>query len=310
MAVAHRARRATAAHLAVVLPRALALLVLGTAAGSQLRQSRAERAEFAVVRPFWAGELGDLSGAAAAPRPCLPGAALPVDLVLYFAGRPTDVVEGASSAAVLLKGLAERLGNECFQSVRVEYSIVAPETKYPIAACRQFVNMYSGSLPLWGYDAVYYMELDVTPMRAGWLETILPALREAAAGGSWVIGGTADESCMQAGPNVDTSFHSSPHINGNAVYSSVDAYVQRVLAHGPKCELPWDQGASFDFAMWEAAAGDDSIRAKWREDAAFKNCKPSGDHHNAGYDRTVGIKKLGREFPHAVLVHSTYPPLA
>lgn len=292
-------------------------------------RSRRRSATLAVVRPFWAAELSTLEGtllASSAPKACENGP-LPVDLVLYYA-------EGSNSTVDLaLRSLAEKLAHgSCYQEVHVKYAGIEEDVAYPASPCTQFVDMFTTKpSPLWGYSAIYLMELDVQPVQDNWLKGILPVMHEAALGKVWVAGGVYNLQCMVTprgrslwqkkldnGANASYLEHGSKwwnnrHINGNGVYSSSADFVEWVKANwgrrqgGPgaatdRCE---SEGGYDEIMFLEAKndfRGTPGGRARWREDGRFMDCKPVGEHKTA---HTMESAQLRNTFPEALLVHSS-----
>lgn len=281
------------------------------------------RARFAVVRPVWAGELPELATAMklvdTEPSACKQKHS--VDLVLYFDGGPADEVVN-STAAMVLDTLAGQAA-PCFQSTRVEYGNVSGNLSYPFAPCAAFTGIFSQSKPAWGYKAFYQMELDVTPLRTGWLDDLMPLLEEAASGSSWVIGGTYDRGCMDQ--QRETEYDLEPlrtlsrgdarvdgHINGNAVYTSDPGFVSQVLKQRKRCFEDEPIPAMYDYHMFEELRTSPNpmkrslIHSKWRQDALFKNCKPSSKDQRAGetIKFAAAIEKL---FPSVLFLHGLRP---
>lgn len=238
--------------------------------------SVAEQARFAVVRPFWKGDIPGLENALRFMRSnhtaCANGT-LPVDLVLYYSGGKDDIIDDQDAAAglapkngskvgELLAGLTGKLaaGAGCFREVRVKYSDWSAGYGYPSAPCMQFMEMMNHHTGVfWGYQAIYQMELDVRPVRETWLEHILPIMEDAARGKFWVVGGTYNLRCMalldnekatlwdrKVGHRADVDAYlqrlntwwTDGHINGNAVYSSSADFRSWVQKRWPKDGRP------------------------------------------------------------------------
>jgi len=288
---------------------------------------------FAVVRPFWAEELNSLTQtllAPSIPQACGRGP-LPVDLVLYYAQGGSDSAAGSGGKTVdtVLQGVAAKLGQDsCYRKVLVKYAGIGREVAYPASPCTQFVEMFdTGAAPFWGYKAIYLMEFDIEPVRAGWLDQIVPLMEEAARGKAWVIGGIYNLHCMVTGDGrtlwqkkldegahpgslaYGTEWWNDRHINGNAIYSSDPTFVRWVRANwgrrsgGPgaatdRCKR---QGG-YDMAMSLEARGMPGGFSRWREDARFMDCKTVGVHNIA---RTMDASQIRSHFPYAQLVHST-----
>jgi len=185
--------------------------------------------------------------------------------------------------------------------------------------------------PLWGYSAVYLMELDVQPVRSGWLSAVLPVMQEAARDQVWVVGGTYNLKCMVDPGNGKTLWQeklergasasqleqgsewwNNRHINGNAVYSSSAEFVEWVKRNwgqrrgGPeaatdrcKVEGGYDELMFLDARQQFGIPGGES---RWREDSRFMDCKPVGPHKSA---TTMDQSRLRQAFPDAALVHSS-----
>jgi len=331
MAAWDRAARALVLASALVLPRMAPLCEARMLRAGRPRQQG--QAAFAVVRPFWAEELPGLAEtllAPCAPRACEHGP-LPVDLVLYYAESASDRAAGNLSSTVdqVLRTLVPLLEKDpCYRGVRVEYAGIGSAVPYPASPCTQFVDMFTEpAAPLWGYSAVYQMELDIRPLREGWLQRLLPAMKQAAGGEVWVVGGVYNLKCMVGSDNrtlwqqkIDEGVQASEikrggewwnnrHINGNAVYSSSPEFVTWVRdtwgrrQGGPKDVFDrCKQQGGYDELMYLEAQGMPGGAARWREDKSFMDCKPVGDHKAA---RTLSARRLREAFAAAQLVHAS-----
>jgi len=281
------------------------------------------RSRFAVVRPFWRGELSRISSAIASealPAPCR-NSSLPVDLVLYYAGSPSDMTvshnssAGPSSVANMLHALSEEpVTRKCFQNVRIEYARVMPGISYPAAPCLQFTSIFNTKpKPAWGYEAFFQMELDVKPLREGWLEDMLPLFERTASGDAWVIGGFYDTACLldsqgqtpalpQGLPANDPRVDRHP--NGNAVYSTTLAYIKQVENQQKKCRFG-GLSSHYDFRMfedWREHRHPQQLAGKWAIDSYFKNCKPTPAERALGVS-TMPPQEIASQFPQALLAH-------
>lgn len=271
---------------------------------------------FAVVRPFWMKELRQMvtwlkENSTSRVSPCGVNG-LPVDLVLYYAGYPGDPVVdfgGVKISKVLERTTIASSLKLCFQSVRMKYANIGNDVKYPFSACHQFTRMYS-YFPnvLFGYKSIYYMEMDMYPVREGWLDKLIPYLKQARNGSSgWVIGGTTDERCMVR-MNVRTNheWKGNAHINGNAIYTSAIGWKTKVVEHEALCNRPYSAGASYDFKLWYDHRRHPVLNSKWVAIDLIKNCKPSTSHKKAGWTVTVPRDKIVFKYPDVMLVHSSY----
>jgi len=292
------------------------------------RETRvAQKPRFAVVRPFWSREIHALKETLLsqdAPKACA-GAPLPVDLVLYYSGEPNATLEASvRSWLAMAPGI-----KECFSAVRVEYASVPDDAAYPTSPCTQFIRMFTTTpAPLWGYSAIFLMELDEQPLSAGWLGSILPVMEEAALGDAWVIGGMYNTLCIvtDKGERLGDYLSAQPysrkmwgntngHVNGNAVYSASRQFADWMVkewAQGtggsagvpPKCRT--ERGGAYDASMF-LEARDQGVRGRdgrprWRLDGRFMNCKPGKLHRT--YARTMELARIHGMFPEAVMVHT------
>lgn len=250
------------------------------------------RSRFAVVRPLYRGNLATAAGHPLFRHaPCMAHSqSVPVDLVLYYSGQDDELQPCGQNAGEVLRDWAQKLSGlgSCFTSVRVEYAGVIEDYGYPRGPCEQFTGMFSRSpSPLWGYEAIYQMELDVEPVREGWLKEILPVLEKAASGEAWVFGGTLNLECIE---DDDLEFNGDAaliraHINGNAVWSSAAGLRDLILAGDPPlCESP----DSYDLELFRRAvvgvgvAGGAELSTSahassmFVKDERFENCKADG----------------------------------
>lgn len=268
----------------------------------------------AVVRPFWLGELLPLVQAehealGCERHACSAGAdyRLPIDLVLYYAGSPADPVVGGT-AQLALNNLAQTLsGRGCFRAVRVAYAGLSPDVSWPQGPCQQFMGMVLTSpKPFWGYRAIYQMELDVLPVRDGWLLGLLPMLAQAARNEAWVIGGHYTPECMV---NRDTgeflhqplSWNMGSHINGNAVYSGDPLFGEWARRQSANCVA----NGHYDSWMYELAVKQNKGHL-WRSVPEILNCKPNVVARSTY--RTMDAHALAARFPSALMAHSTVEP--
>lgn len=297
-----------------------AMLALLPGCGA-LRVPPAARARFAVVRPFWKGELNRL-GAEELPAcrsSSLAGhnSSLPVDLVLYYAGSPRDETSHGAHSFVSdkLQALSQDPAmRRCFSDVRVEYARVPPGIQYPAAPCVQFTKIFATQpKPAWGYESFFQMELDVRPLREGWLEDMLPLFERAARGDAWVIGGFYDSHCLLDEQGHNPIFPSGlaandprvdHHPNGNAVYSTTMAYLKQVENQEGKCRYG-GLSSHYDFNMfetWKEHRHSQPMADKWVTDPFFKNCKPTPAERAKGVS-TMPPHDIAVRFPETLLAH-------
>lgn len=268
----------------------------------------------AVVRPFWKGELlsmaqNELYGSCGRLA-CPSGTTyrLPIDLVLYYAGFSEDRLDDGQAAGDVLESMARRLASgSCFNAVRVAYSKLSSDVTWPTGPCKQFMRMV-GTKPesFWGYRAVFQMELDVLPVRDGWLLSLIPLLARAASGQAWVIGGRYTPSCMVnkiSGTTLvqEVSGSLATHINGNAVYSSDPTFTRWAYGHEHYCS----KNGHYDAWLYTNAQ-DQQYSHMWSAAPEIANCKPTADKRE--FFQTLAVDELALRLPSAVVVHSTVQP--
>merc|ERR1712203_282317 len=139
---------------------------------------------------------------------------------------------------------------------------------------------------MWGYKAIYQMEVDVHPIRTGWLNTLVDIINTTIDNDLWVVGGSYNVSCMsrrawsagsvnliaeKTNRRLDGNWWDDGHINGNAIYVADLDFRAFVLAN-----LKCTEDEGYDYFLFERGV-EQSMREKWKMDDRFMNCKPNGD---------------------------------
>jgi len=203
--------------------------------------------KFAIVRPFWEGDLWSLLKHTPEDTDCSsPGTSL-IDLILLYSGTQADFQHvwekekvGVDPETWAARYSLSEGGKGCYLTTRFEV-LSEDSGGYPRAACTSFKHMFQTDPPVWGYDAVYQMEPDVMPIRQQWLDEVLPLLQKAGSGQAWAIGARYTPECMvlESEPTELSHTWTDPTwLNGNAVYSSNASMVRNALsAHCPSFDV-------------------------------------------------------------------------
>jgi len=229
---------------------------------------------FAIVRPFWRGDFIKLMEQLESPqfKACTQQEPVMfVDMILYWGDNIGPGLERSSRLQRYIKVSAA--AQKCFRRTTVRVVNLPNTTKYPMAPCHQFFQLFGlagarTSTSLLGkYSAFFYMEPDVWALCDGWLSLVVSVAHRLVRTGGWLAGANWDSESESVFRTASAS-GVLPHpwrghcrgwpgqcgpVNGNAIYSLSSTRFLTLLNQTSRCTDPRYDRAFFYHLVPRAA---------------------------------------------------------